>query len=61
MTVPRLDNEASDNLRKFSFTPHYSPYAEGSCLICSGNTHVICTASVEERVPAFLRNTGRAG
>ena len=59
MTVPRLDNRASDNLRKFSFTPHYSPYAEGSCLICSGNTHVICTASVEERVPAFLRNTGK--
>ena len=59
MTVPRLENRASDNLRKFSFTPHYSPYAEGSCLICSGNTHVICTASVEERVPAFLRNTGK--
>jgi len=59
MTASRLDNRRFDSLRAFSFTPHYSPYAEGSCLIRSGNTHVICTASVEERVPPFLRNTGK--
>jgi ribonuclease PH len=39
--------------------PHFSPYAEGSCLICVGNTHVICTASVDEKVPPFLRGAGR--
>jgi ribonuclease PH len=36
-----------------------SKYAEGSCLACFGDTHVLCTASVEEIVPPFLRNSGR--
>jgi ribonuclease PH len=39
-------------------TRHFNKYAEGSCLIEMGDTHVICTASVEDRVPAFLRNMG---
>ena len=39
--------------------PGFSPYAEGSCLIRCGGTHVLCTASVEGRVPAFLRGSGR--
>jgi len=51
----RPDNE----LRAMSFEPGFSPYAEGSCLIKCGNTHVLCTASVEDRVPPFLRNSGK--
>ena len=39
--------------------PGYAPQAEGSCLVRFGDTHVLCTASVQERVPPFLRNTGR--
>jgi len=39
--------------------PGWAKHAEGSCLIKAGDTHVICTASVEERVPPFLRNTGQ--
>jgi ribonuclease PH len=39
--------------------PGFSLHAEGSCLAKFGNTHVLCTASVEERVPPFLRNTGK--
>ena len=46
-------------LRATTLEPGFSPYAEGSCLIKCGNTHVLCTASVEERVPSFLRNTGK--
>ena len=46
-------------MRPVSFEPHFSPYAEGSCLICIGRTHVICTASVDERVPPFLRGTAK--
>jgi len=48
-----------DQLRDISIEPNYAPHAEGSCLIRCGNTHVLCTASVQERVPPFLRNTGR--
>ncbi len=48
-----------DELRIMSFEPGFSPYAEGSCLVKCGNTHVLCTASVEERVPPFLRNSGK--
>ena len=40
-------------------TPHYLPHAEGSVFIEAGRTKVICTASVEDRVPPFLRNTGK--
>jgi ribonuclease PH len=39
--------------------PGFAPHAEGSCLARFGNTHVLCTATVQERVPIFLRNTGR--
>ncbi len=46
-------------MRDISLEPGFSPHAEGSCLIRVGNTHVLCTASVQERVPPFLRNTGR--
>ena len=47
-----------DQLRDVTLEPGFSPYAEGSCMIRFGNTHVLCAASVEERVPPFLRNTG---
>jgi ribonuclease PH len=47
-----------DQMRPISIETDVTRYAEGSCLIKCGNTHVICTASLEERVPPFLRNTG---
>ena len=55
----RPSGRSADQLRDISFEPGFSPHAEGSCLIRCGNTHVLCTASVQERVPPFLRNTGR--
>tara|TARA_R110002073_G_scaffold237799_1_gene398860 strand:+ start:437 stop:1120 length:684 start_codon:yes stop_codon:yes gene_type:complete len=45
-------------MRSISIETDVTRYAEGSCLIKCGNTHVLCTASLEERVPPFLRNTG---
>jgi ribonuclease PH len=48
-----------DQLRAVRLEPGYARYAEGSCFARFGETHVLCTASVEERVPPFLRNTGR--
>ena len=48
-----------DELRAVSLEPDVNKHAEGSCLVCFGDTHVLCTASVEERVPPFLRNKGR--
>ena len=46
-------------MRPVALEPGAAKYAEGSCLARFGDTHVLCTASVEERVPPFLRNTGR--
>jgi ribonuclease PH len=46
-------------MRPVSLEPGVAKYAEGSCLAKFGDTHVLCTASVEERVPPFLRNTGK--
>ncbi len=54
----RSDGRGPENLRKINITRNYLKYAEGSCLIEFGNTKVICTASVEESVPPFLRNSG---
>lgn len=47
-----------DQMRPISIETDVTRYAEGSCLIKCGNTQVLCTASLEERVPPFLRNTG---
>src|SRR3954471_18148362 len=58
MSYTRTDGRLADELRRVSITPGYLPYAEGSALIEIGNTRVICSASVEERVPPFLRNKG---
>ncbi len=56
--MTRKDGRAANQLRETKITPNFSPYAEGSALIEVGNTRVICTASVEEKVPPFLRNKG---
>jgi ribonuclease PH len=55
----RPSGRAPDEMRRVSLEPGFSKYAEGSCLVRFGDTHVICTASTEERVPPFLRNSGR--
>ncbi len=49
---------APDQLRRVSLVPGCAKYAEGSCLIKFGDTHVLCTASVDDKLPPFLRNTG---
>lgn len=54
----RLDGRGADKLRKLIITRNFLKYAEGSCLIEMGNTRVICSASVDDNVPPFLRNTG---
>jgi ribonuclease PH len=53
------DNRPPNKLRDTTLTPNYLPHAEGSVFIEAGRTKVICTASVEDRVPPFLRNTGK--
>lgn len=58
MSFTRTDNRTADQVRNIKITPNISPYAEGSALIEVGGTKVICTASVEDRVPFFLRNKG---
>jgi ribonuclease PH len=55
----RTDNRSSDQLRPTRLTPNYLLHAEGSVLIEAGRTRVICAASVEDRVPPFLRNSGK--
>src|ERR1051325_5340032 len=55
----RSDHRAATELRPTTLTPNYLPHAEGSVFIEAGRTKVICTASVEDRVPPFLRNTGK--
>lgn len=54
----RLDNRAQDALRPITITPGFVTSATGSCLMEAGGTRVICTASVEEGVPPFLRGKG---
>lgn len=54
----RLDGRASDELRPVVITRNYIKYAEGSCLIQVGDTKVICTASIEDKVPPFIKGTG---
>ena len=58
MSYTRIDNRTLDQIRTTKITPNFAPYAEGSALIQVGGTKVICTATVEERVPPFLRNKG---
>jgi ribonuclease PH len=55
----RSDHRLANELRATTLTPNYLMHAEGSVLIEAGNTRVICAASVEDRVPPFLRNSGK--
>jgi ribonuclease PH len=55
----RSDKRPAHELRSTTITPNFLMHAEGSVLIESGNTRVICSASVEDRVPPFLRNSGK--
>src|ERR1700688_758312 len=55
----RFDNRSPDQMRPVNIIPNFINTAEGSVLIELGNTRVICTASVEETVPAFMRNRGK--
>jgi len=59
MSFVRTDGRAADELRPAKITPGFLPYAEGSVLIEMGNTRVVCAASLEDRVPPFLRNSGQ--
>ncbi len=54
----RLDARAVDQLRAIKMTPRFSKHAEGSCFIEVGDTKVLCTVSVEDRVPPFLKGKG---
>lgn len=56
--MERSEKRSFDQMRSVEFIPNYNPHAEGSCLVKFGNTQVICTASVDDKVPPFLRNTG---
>ena len=55
----RSDERSAQQLRPTTITPNFLMHAEGSVLIETGSTRVICAASVEDRVPQFLRNTGK--
>jgi ribonuclease PH len=55
----RPSGRANNAMRAVSLETGFSKYAEGSCLAKFGDTHVLCAATVEERVPPFLRNTGK--
>ena len=52
--MPRMDGRANDQLRPVEIIPNVNKFAEGSCLIHCGNTHVLCTASVEDRPPRHV-------
>src|SRR5688572_22481925 len=55
----RPSGRAWDQLRPIILEPGFSRHAEGSCFTRFGGTHVLCTATVEEKLPPFLRNTGQ--
>ncbi|MCI6151847.1 ribonuclease PH [Fusobacterium perfoetens] len=57
--ILREDGRDVDNIRKIEVVRNYTIHAEGSVLISFGNTKVICTASISDKVPPFLRNTGK--
>ncbi|MBP3372141.1 MAG: ribonuclease PH [Clostridia bacterium] len=57
--MARIDNRANNELRVISVQPDFIPTASGSVLIACGNTRVLCTAMVEEKVPGFLAGSGK--
>lgn len=56
--MARFQNRKFDELRPIFLGPSFAKYAEGSCFVKFGDTHVICAATIEEKVPPFLKNTG---
>ena len=59
MTIKRPSQRHADELRLIELIPHFTKHAEGSCLVKCGDTHVLVTASIDERVPPFLRGAGK--
>lgn len=59
--MSRPSGRKRNELREVIIEPNINKYAEGSCLISCGNTKVLCTATIEEKVPAFLKNAGKGG
>lgn len=57
--MKRGDGRSFNQIRNVKITPGFLPYAEGSVLIQMGNTHVICAVSLDDRVPPFLKGTGK--
>ncbi|WP_423142568.1 ribonuclease PH [Parablastomonas sp. CN1-191] len=55
----RHSGRAADEMRAITFEPHFTKHAEGSVLVSFGDTRVLCTASVEERLPPWLRGKGQ--
>ena len=55
----RPSNRNFDELRDITLKANFSPYAEGSCIAKFGNTHVLCTASVDSKLPVWIRNSGK--
>ena len=55
----RPSGREADQLRTVSFTTNFTRHAEGSVLTVFGDTQVLCTASVENRVPGWMRNSGK--
>lgn len=55
----RQSNRENNQLRNIEFVTNFNPYAEGSCLVKYGNTHVVCTATVDEKVPSWLKGQER--
>ena len=55
----RRSNRTLDQMRAVSLTPGFSRHAEGSCLVKFGDTHVLVTASLEEKAPPFLKGSGK--
>lgn len=55
----RISGRQNDEMRKVEIIPNVNLYAEGSCLIKCGNTHVLCTATVEEKIPSWLKGSGK--
>lgn len=57
--MTRPSGRTPNQIRDVEIIPHVNKHAEGSCLVKFGDTHVLCTASVEEKVPGWMRNTGK--
>lgn len=56
--MPRIDHRLPNQLRPVKFTPHFTAYAEGSVLVETGNTRVLCNATIEEKVPSWREESG---